>query len=94
MFIHIRQKNITKKVEYSTAAGTYCTTHDVKLPFCIPDISISKIITHTFYVNNKEGDTGIGCDILIGQYLVVQLGKISDSKHNVIEWDSAVWPMK
>ena len=26
----------SNKVEYSTAEGPYCTTHDVKVPFCMP----------------------------------------------------------
>ena len=25
----------SNRVEYSTAAGVYCTTHDVKIPFCM-----------------------------------------------------------
>ena len=42
------------KVEYSTSAGPYCTTHDVKVPFFIPYFPISKIIPHRFNVVNDE----------------------------------------
>ena len=27
---------ISNKVDYSTSTGLYCTTHDVKVPCCIP----------------------------------------------------------
>ena len=30
------------KVEYNTAAGVYCTTHDVKVTLCMPEFSSSK----------------------------------------------------
>ena len=33
------------KVEYSNSAGTYFTTHYVKAPFFIPELSSSKIIS-------------------------------------------------
>ena len=36
----------SNKVEYSTAAGMYFATHDVKVPFCEPELSSSKIINH------------------------------------------------
>ena len=45
----------SNKVEYSTSDGVYCTTHDVKSPFCIPEFSIRKIINHLFHVDNDEG---------------------------------------
>ena len=43
------------KVEYSIAAGVYCTTHDVKVPFCMPEFSSSKIINQCFNVNKDKG---------------------------------------
>ena len=33
---HYACKMRSNKVEYSTAAGMYCTTHDVKAPSCMP----------------------------------------------------------
>ena len=42
------------KVDYSTAAGMYCTTHDVKVPFCMPIFSSCKIINHLFHVDNVK----------------------------------------
>ena len=30
------------KVEYSTYPGMYCTTHDVKVPFCMPNVLVSR----------------------------------------------------
>ena len=45
----------SNKVEYSTSSGLYCTTHDVKVNFCMPEFSISKIIEHHFHVDNDRG---------------------------------------
>ena len=44
------------KVEYSTAAGPYCTTHDGKVPFFMLEFSSSKIKFHCFHVDNNEGE--------------------------------------
>ena len=41
------ERNIwSNKVEYSTANGVYCKTHDAKVPFCIPEFSIRKVINN------------------------------------------------
>ena len=55
----VERKIWSNRVEYSTAAGMYCTTHDVKVPFCMPEFSGSKIINHRFHVDNDEGESGI-----------------------------------
>ena len=47
---HYEHKMRSNKVECSTAAGVYCTTHDVKVTFCMPELSSSKIIDHLFHV--------------------------------------------
>ena len=62
------------KVDYSTAAGVYCTIYDVKLPVCIPELSSSNIINHRFHVDNDKGESGICYDMIIGRDLMVQLG--------------------
>ena len=46
------RKMWSKKVENSTAAGVYWNTHDVKVPFCMPEFSIRNIINHHFHVDN------------------------------------------
>ena len=66
------------KVEFSTATGSYCKTHDIKVPFCIPGLSISKIILHRFNIIANEGKSGIGYYMIIGPDLMVQLGLSSD----------------
>ena len=33
---HYERNMRSNKVEYSTATGVYFTTHDVKVPFCMP----------------------------------------------------------
>ena len=56
----------------------YCTTHDVKVPFCMPELTGSKIINHRFHVDNNEGELGIGYDMIIGSDLMVQLCLTAD----------------
>ena len=53
------RKMRSNKVEYSTAAGVYCMTPDVKVPFFIPGFSSSKIINHRLHVNNDKGESSI-----------------------------------
>ena len=69
-----KSKIRSHKVKYSTAAGPYTTTHDMKAPFIMPEFSSSKIITHLFHVDNACGDEGIIYDMIIGRDLMVQLG--------------------
>ena len=61
----------SNKVEYGTAAGMYCKTHDVKVTFCMPEFSISNIINHRLHVYNEKGESGIGYDTIIGRDLMV-----------------------
>ena len=75
----------SNKVEYSTDAGVYCTTHDVKRPFFMLEFSIRKIINHKFHVNNNKGESGIGYDMIIGYKLMVQLGLTDYFKHQVLQ---------
>ena len=50
------RKMRSDKVEYSTAVGLYFTTHDVKVPFCMTELSRSRIINHRFHVDNDKGE--------------------------------------
>ena len=84
----------SNKVEYSTAAGVYYMTHDVKVYFCTPDFCSSKIINHRFHVDDGKGDSGIGYAIIIGRDLMVQLGLTSDFKCQVLLWDGSTEDMK
>ena len=54
-----KHKMRSNKVKCSTAAGPYCTTHDVKVTFCLPDVYSSKITLHRFYADNNKGKLGI-----------------------------------
>ena len=72
----------------------YCNTHDVKVPFCIPEFSSSNIINHLFHGNNDKGKSGIGYDMIIGRDLMVQLGLTADFKRQVLQWDGATVHMK
>ena len=82
------------KVEYSTASGVYCTTHDVKVPFCMPEFSSNKIIYHCFHVDNDKRESGIGCDMIIGRDLMVHLGLMANFRRQVLQWDGATVYMK
>ena len=64
----------SNKVEYSTTADVYCTTHNVKLTFGMSEFSSSKIINHCLRVDNDKGESRIGYDMIIGRNLMVQLG--------------------
>ena len=68
----------SNKVEYITAVVMYCTTHDVKVPFCMPYFSSRKIMNYRFHVNNEKGKSDIGYDMIIGHNLMVQLGLTDD----------------
>ena len=82
------------KVEYSTASGVYCTTHDVKVPFCMPEFSGNKIIHHSFHVDNDKRESGIGCDMIIGRDLMVHLGLMDNFRRQVLQRDGATVHMK
>ena len=70
----------SNKLDYITVSDVYCTTHDVKVPFFMPEFSISKIINHRFNVDNNKGESGIGYNMIIGHDLMVQLGITADFK--------------
>ena len=84
----------SNKVEYSTAADIYCTTHDVNVTFCMLDFSSSKIINHRSHVGNNKVDSGIGYDIIIGRDLMVRLGLTADFKRQVPQCYGATVHMK
>ena len=91
---HYERKMRSNKVEYSTASGVYCTTHDVKVPFCMLELSSRKTINHPFNVDNDKGSSGIGYDIIIGRDLMVQLCIMADFKSQFLPWDEATLHMK
>ena len=68
---HYEGKMRSNRVYYSKAAGVYCINHDVEVTFCIPEFSIRKIINRRFHVDNDEGESGIGYDMIIGRDLMV-----------------------
>ena len=44
-------------MKYIKAAGPYCTTHGVKVPFFMLEFSISNIISDRFYVDINQGES-------------------------------------
>ena len=89
-----KQNMHSNKLEYITAAGPYYMIHDVKVSFCIPEFSIRKIKSHQFYVDNNEGESGIGYYIIIGCDLMLQL-RLSDYFNlQVLQWYEVTVPMK
>ena len=53
-----------------------------------------KIVTRQFHIDDYEGNTGIGYYVIIGWYLMVQPGIISNFKYNFFEWDGATLTTK
>ena len=84
----------SNKLEYSTAAGMYCMKHDVKVNFCMPEFSSSKIINHFFHVDNNKGESGIGYDMIMVRDLIVQLGLSANFKFKVLQLDGATVHIK
>ena len=84
----------SNKVECSTVAGTYITTHNIKVTFCIPEFSSSRIISHRFHIDNNEGKSGIGYDMIIGRDMMVQLGLLLEFNRQVFQWDGVTVTMK
>ena len=82
------------KVEYSTAAGLYCTTHDVKVHLCMPDFSCRNIFDRPFHVKNDKGEFVIGYDMMIGRDLMIRLVLMADFKRQLPHWDGVTVPMK
>ena len=81
-------------MEYSTAAGLYCTMHDVKVPFCMSDFSIIKIIENCFHIDNNKSELVIGYDMIIERDMMVQLSLSDYFKRQVLQWDGLTVPVK
>ena len=82
------------KVQYSTASGLYCTTHDVKVPPLMLDFSSINIINHCVYVKNDKFDSGISYDMIIFRDLMVELGMMGNFKLQILKWDFITVYMK
>ena len=91
---HYERKMRYNKVEYSKDTGVYCTAPDVKVPFCMSELSSSKIINHHFHVNNNKGESGIGYDMIICHELMVHIGLTDDFKRQILQWDGATVHME
>ena len=89
-----KSKKSPNKFKYSTAAIPYKMTHDMKVPFIMPEFSRRKIITHRFHVDKFQGDEGISYYLIIGHDLMIKLGLKADFGHQILEWDDTVVPMK
>ena len=84
----------SNKAEHSTSERPYCTTHDVKVIFCMPYFSSRKIILHRFQFDKNKGESGVGYGMIIGHDLMVQLSLLDDIKRQVLQWDGTTIPMK
>ena len=83
----------SNKVYQITASGLYKTTHDVKVPFRMPEFSVRTVITHIFHVENKWGDERISYAMITSRDQMVQLGLKADFGRQILEWDNTVVPM-
>ena len=69
-------------------------THDVTVPFCMQELSISKTIEQLFHVDNDKGKLGICYDVISGCNLMVKLGLMDDFESQVLQWDGITVPIK
>ena len=60
----------------------------------MPGFYSRNIIFHCFNIYINEGESGIGYNIIIGRYLMVQLGLMEYFKCQVLQWDFSAVPMK
>ena len=60
----------------------------------MPKLSNNKIINHHFHVDNDEGESGIGYDMIVCRYLMIQLGLTDKFKRQFLQWDGATANMK
>ena len=82
------------KVEYNTNSSLHKTTHDAKVPFRMPEFSNRKIITYRLHIDNAQGDTGIGHEMIICHDLMVQLGLKANIGRRILEWSETAINMK
>ena len=82
------------KVKYITATVIYCTRHDSRVTFCMPEFSIGKIINNNFHINNEKGESGIGYVMIIVLDLMVEIFMTDSFKHQVHQQDGATVHMK
>ena len=71
------------KVDYIIYFGPYRTTHDVKVPFIMPDFPIRKTITHRVHIDKVIVYEGIGYVMIIFHDLMIQLGLKAGFSHQV-----------
>ena len=83
----------SNKVGYGTTVCVYCTTNYVKVPFCIPEVSRSKVINPFFHVKNDKGESGIGYNMIIHGDLMVQIGLTAEFKRQSHQCDGATLHM-
>ena len=74
-------------------SGPCKTTHDVKVPFNMPELSSRKMITNSFQVENAQDGTGIGYATIKGHDMMVKLGLKAEFGRQIMEWDKTVIPM-
>ena len=81
-------------LEYITANVVHCTTHDVKVSFACRNFLSESLLINRFYVDNNNGESGIGYDMIIGRDLMVQIFLMAYFKRQVLQWDVTTVHMK
>ena len=85
---------LPNNLKYSRSEGTYCIIYGVNISFFVLYFFSINITTNQFHIDNKYGNIGIFYEMIIGQYLMVQPGLISNIKCNNLECDCASLFMK
>ena len=60
----------------------------------MPDLSSSKILEHSFHVDNEKVELGICYDMIIGHDLMIQVGIPANIKCQALQWDGITVPME
>ena len=60
----------------------------------MPEFSTNKVILHRFHVDNNEGESDVGSNMIIFRDLMVQLGLLDDVKHQLLQQNGFYVPMK
>ena len=86
-------KNILRKTsanQWSTMAGSFSTSHEIKIKVKLPELNVMVHISATFHVTTRKSNY----DVIFGKVLLQGLGIQLDFQNNIIEWQDINLHMK
>ena len=88
----LRQRAMPE-VSWCTRGGTFNTTAKTTIHFTMPELSESKMITWSAYVDNSPNDD-LSYDMIIGRDLLRELEVTLDFGSETVSWQGSDVPMK